>query len=235
MMWNVTDETPKNCERFLDKNGMSLFLRCLQTFPDRGELLRNMMGLLGNVAEVQNLRCKLLVAQYIKVFSNLLDSTSDGIEVSYNACGVLAHVCSDGPTVWLIDSPTYEDIQNKMIDAINRWPMRSKRNINYRSFEPILRLIPASASPASQHWACWALANLTRVYPEKYCPLLEKERGLVRLQPLLNDEIRARIDTKKLVQRVMLHHARFNDKIPHETWSDVEMDVSDVDIDMDGD
>ena len=29
------------------------------------------MGLLGNVAEVQNLRCKLMVAQYIKVFRSV--------------------------------------------------------------------------------------------------------------------------------------------------------------------
>ena len=27
-MWNVTDETPINCERFLDGGGMHLFLRC---------------------------------------------------------------------------------------------------------------------------------------------------------------------------------------------------------------
>lgn len=29
-MWNATDETPRNCQRFLDGNGMDLFLRCLR-------------------------------------------------------------------------------------------------------------------------------------------------------------------------------------------------------------
>lgn len=28
-MWNVTDETPLNCERFLDGSGMEYFLGCL--------------------------------------------------------------------------------------------------------------------------------------------------------------------------------------------------------------
>lgn len=28
-MWNVTDETAVNCERFLDGNGMEYFLQCL--------------------------------------------------------------------------------------------------------------------------------------------------------------------------------------------------------------
>lgn len=28
-MWNVTDEAPSNCKRFLDGNGMKYFLGCL--------------------------------------------------------------------------------------------------------------------------------------------------------------------------------------------------------------
>ena len=83
VMWNVTDETPANSERFLDKNGMEVpnsfmnifvkvtkcahsppqlltkfsakvFLQCKEAFPDTIELLRNMMGLLGNIAEVSH-------------------------------------------------------------------------------------------------------------------------------------------------------------------------------------
>ena len=30
-MWNVTDETPVNCERFLADGGMMLFLKCKVT------------------------------------------------------------------------------------------------------------------------------------------------------------------------------------------------------------
>jgi Zyg-11 family protein len=43
-MWNVTDETPENCRLFLEGRGMDLFLRCLNAFPNKAELLRNMMG-----------------------------------------------------------------------------------------------------------------------------------------------------------------------------------------------
>lgn len=39
------------------------------------------MGLLGNVAEVKDIRHRLMTASFIKVFSDLLDSKSDGIEV----------------------------------------------------------------------------------------------------------------------------------------------------------
>lgn len=29
-MWNVTDETPLNCQRFLEEKGMEYFLDCLK-------------------------------------------------------------------------------------------------------------------------------------------------------------------------------------------------------------
>jgi Zyg-11 protein homolog len=44
--------------------------------------MRNMMGLLGNVAEVSELRSRLMQGHFIKVFSDLLFSTQDGIEVT---------------------------------------------------------------------------------------------------------------------------------------------------------
>lgn len=40
-----------------------------------------MMGLVGNVAEVKRLRNRLMKTEFITVFADLLDSSSDGIEV----------------------------------------------------------------------------------------------------------------------------------------------------------
>ncbi|XP_076034318.1 protein zer-1 homolog [Oratosquilla oratoria] len=177
-MWNVTDETPVNCKRFLDGKGMTYFQQCLKKFEDKPELLRNMMGLLGNVAEVSSLRGRLMTTTLITTFADLLDSPSDGIEVSYNAAGVLSHIASDGHHTWTIESPTREEVLERMVAAIERWNLSAKRNINYRSFEPILRLLKVTHTPQCQHWAVWALANLTRVYPDKYCSLVEEEHGL---------------------------------------------------------
>lgn len=123
-----------------------------------------MMGLLGNVAEVHNLRHHLMRPDYISVFSELLDSYSDGIEVSYNAAGVISHIASDGPEAWTITEPSRRYVLDKMSVAIYRWDINSQRNINYRSFEPILYLVKIYETPECQHWAIWALANLTKVY-----------------------------------------------------------------------
>ncbi|KAH8232765.1 hypothetical protein KR038_007980 [Drosophila bunnanda] len=217
-MWNVTDETAINCKRFLFGRGMEYFLKCLHTFPDRDELLRNMMGLLGNVAEVKWLRPKLMTQEFIEVFARLLDSLSDGIEVggsdasasllarvrvgemgsanhanlrfqvSYNAAGVLAHIASDGADAWTIKTPSREHVLERMVAAIQRWDIKSERNINYRSFEPILSLVRCYETPQCQHWAVWALANLTQVYPEKYCQLVEQENGIQILNELIEHE-----------------------------------------------
>ncbi|KAI5735659.1 hypothetical protein M8J77_021082 [Diaphorina citri] len=187
-MWNVTDETAINCARFLNNGGMELFLNCLQYFPEKDELLRNMMGLLGNVAEVKSLRPKLMTSKFIEVFANLVSSKSDGIEVSYNAAGVLSHIASDGPEAWTIRYPAREKVLAKMVEAIERWPIDSERNINYRSFEPIIQLLRVYHTPECQHWSVWALANLTKVYPEKYCQVVEAEGGIELLQNLLDNE-----------------------------------------------
>lgn len=83
--------------------------------------------------------------------------------MSYNAAGVLAHIASDGPDAWTIDEPAREDVLIRMVKAIERWNLTSERNINYRSFEPILGLVRCYDTPQCQHWAVWALANLTFV------------------------------------------------------------------------
>ncbi|XP_022121517.1 protein zer-1 homolog [Pieris rapae] len=185
-MWNVTDETPINCQRFLDGHGMTYFLACLRWFRGNFELVRNMMGLLGNVAEVAALRPKLMRPVIIMAFYNLLNSVADGIEVSYNAAGVIAHIASDGPEAWTIREPSRTAVLNRMSAAIHRWDRKAERNINYRSFHPILNLLNARHTPECQQWAVWALANLTTVYPEKYCKLLEREGGIEMLKELLH-------------------------------------------------
>ena len=68
---------------------MELFLQCKERFYNHNDLLRNMMGLLGNVAEVKELRPQLMTTEFVSEFLLLVDSTSDGIETSYNAAGVL--------------------------------------------------------------------------------------------------------------------------------------------------
>ena len=56
----------------------------------------------------------------------------DPLQVSYNAAGVLAHMVSDGPESWKIKEPNRDEVLNRISNAIYRWDLDSKRNINYR-------------------------------------------------------------------------------------------------------
>ena len=90
---------------------------------------------------------------------------SDGIEIPYNSAGVLAHLMSDGEDDWsMCNLHAREDVIKDLENAIGDWDQNSERNINYRSFEPIFRLVAQYSQPICQLWSCWALANLTTVY-----------------------------------------------------------------------
>ncbi|XP_069106864.1 protein zer-1 homolog [Argopecten irradians] len=52
---------------------------------------------------------------------------------------------------------------------------------------PIFKLLRAFDTTAAQHWSVWALANLTLVYPGKYCSLLKKEGGVDLLEQVIQD------------------------------------------------
>ena len=53
-------------------------------------------------------------------------------QVSYNAAGVLSHMTSDGVDGWTISEPKREVVLSRIVNAIDRWDLESKRNINYR-------------------------------------------------------------------------------------------------------
>ncbi|KAF8777650.1 Protein zer-1 like protein [Argiope bruennichi] len=231
IFYSFLDETPINCARFLEGKGMDLFLGCLEAFPQKPELLRNMMGLLGNVAEVKELRCHLMKDEYLLVFSQLLNSKSDGIEVSYNAAGILSHIASDGPEPWITHNITAvkrDEVLKQMVEAIEKWNLDTKRNINYRSFKPILRLLTVEHTPEAQHWAVWALANLTKVYPEKYCNLLKEEGGIELLQNLLQKPSYSRIH--QLAEITINNCVRYQERSTDPAYDDEEDDEDALDV-----
>merc|ERR1712059_10037 len=145
-----------------------------------------MMGLLGNVAEVQSCRKRLMTTEFVAEFSFLLDSQTDGIEVSYNAAGVISHIASDGEEAWTIHNPSRSHVLERLNRAVNRWDLASNRNINYRSLCPIIDLLSVKHTTECQLWATWAIANLTRFDQNKYCPLVQEEGGVRQIKLILD-------------------------------------------------
>ena len=61
-----------------------------------------------------------MTPKFIEEFSFLLDSHKDGIEVSYNAAGVLSHMASDGDQAWTCDTPHRDHVLERLVRAVNR-------------------------------------------------------------------------------------------------------------------
>ncbi|CAF1358197.1 unnamed protein product [Rotaria sordida] len=213
LLWNITDETPENCRRFIeDNNGLQTFHECLDLWSDKRDLVRNMLGLLGNVAEVKELRHYLVTPLHMEKFRILLKrSQQNDIEIPYNCGGILANILSDGLEAWTITSSIEQSIVNQEIyDSVQTWDLHRQRTINYRSLAPILRLLNENYPSGCIMWAVWAMTNLTTVLPEKYCTLVRNEIGEPLLSQILySDKMGEPI--RNLAQAALTNVQRFYD------------------------
>eukprot|EP00794_Sanderia_malayensis_P015751 gene15751-17340_t len=198
----LSDEIPENSQYIIENGGLEIFADCMQKFENEPLLHRAIMGLMGNIAEVDHLRFRLMNHKYVELFIEMLDLEKFDFEVGYQAAGVLSHMTSDGERAWKLTRIGRHQCMKKMIDTVSRWDVQRSRSIYYRSLKPILRLISKEDAPAAQFWAVWVLANLTGVYPEKYCELLVGENALNILRNLLAS-LNASEDMKRLAQMAL--------------------------------
>ncbi|CAG2167458.1 unnamed protein product [Oppiella nova] len=66
-LWNLTDESPKTCQMFLQKGGLDLYLQVLQRFEGDCAVETKVLGLVNNIAEVEELRHNLLDLHFLRV------------------------------------------------------------------------------------------------------------------------------------------------------------------------
>ncbi|CAJ0933844.1 unnamed protein product, partial [Mesorhabditis belari] len=187
-LWTITDNTPMNCEKFLRESGLSLFEDCYQKFYEKQEIVYNMMGVIGNLAEVEMLRCQLMKDELLTIFCELLSVGDLSMEISYNSAGVLAHLAADKALPWNQVLICRQRVMENIVKATWAWKLEARRFINYDTFQPLLKLLSETNAFGSRHWAVWGIAHLTTTYPKKYCQLLECEGGVQILEDLSDDE-----------------------------------------------
>lgn len=177
-LWNVSDETPENSEKFIRNGGIQLLMDCFSMPDANDDVRKSAIGLVGNIAEVQYLRPHIMRSDLIELIALWTDQSrlsypAYDIELAYHACGTLSHLLSDGESAWTIATPTRQSVCEKVMTAVNSWNIDCPRYVNYRSFSPILGLIHRGVKEAS-HWAIWALLNLIQ-YDGDYRRILERE------------------------------------------------------------
>uniref|UniRef100_A0A2K6TX63 Zyg-11 family member B, cell cycle regulator n=1 Tax=Saimiri boliviensis boliviensis TaxID=39432 RepID=A0A2K6TX63_SAIBB len=162
-LWNLTDESPTTCRHFIENQGLELFMRVLESFPTESSIQQKVLGLLNNIAEVQELHSELMWKDFIDHISSLLHSVE--VEVSYFAAGIIAHLISRGEQAWTLSRSQRNSLLDDLHSAILKWPTPECEMV---LFSPVLFL-------------CFFPAS-------RYCSMLIEEGGLQHLYNIKDHE-----------------------------------------------
>lgn len=185
-LWNLTDESPTTCRHFIENQGLELFMRVLESFPTESSIQQKVLGLLNNIAEVQELHSELMWKDFIDHISSLLHSVE--VEVSYFAAGIIAHLISRGEQAWTLSRSQRNSLLDDLHSAILKWPTPECEMVAYRSFNPFFPLLGCFTTPGVQLWAVWAMQHVCSKNPSRYCSMLIEEGGLQHLYNIKDHE-----------------------------------------------
>ncbi|KAF3819828.1 hypothetical protein GH733_015337 [Mirounga leonina] len=184
-LWNLTDESPTTCRHFIENQGLELFMRVLESFPTESSIQQKVLGLLNNIAEVQELHSELMWKDFIDHISSLLHSVE--VEVSYFAAGIIAHLISRGEQAWTLSRSQRNSLLDDLHSAILKWPTPECEMVAYRSFNPFFPLLGCFTTPGVQLWAVWAMQHVCSKN-RTYCSMLIEEGGLQHLYNIKEHE-----------------------------------------------
>uniref|UniRef100_A0A665UR77 Zyg-11 family member B, cell cycle regulator n=1 Tax=Echeneis naucrates TaxID=173247 RepID=A0A665UR77_ECHNA len=179
-LWNLTDESPTTCRHFIENQGLDLFIKVLESFPNESSIQQKVLGLLNNIAEVGELHGELMVQGFLDHISTLLHSSE--VEVSYFAAGILAHLTSRGEEAWTLSPDLRSLLLEQLHAVIMKWPPPECEMVAYRSFNPFFPLLECFHTPGVQLWAAWAMQHVCSKNAARYCSMLLEEGGLQQLE-----------------------------------------------------
>ncbi|XP_072543161.1 protein zyg-11 homolog [Salminus brasiliensis] len=186
-LWNLTDETPNSCRIFLQNQGLELYMELLETYYFDSTVQQKVLGLLNNVAEVEDLREQLMEEDLLEYILALLHGPAVEVGVSYFAGGVLANLASGRGPEWTLDTQLRDTILSRLHSSVMSWTPPDHKMVSYRSFQPFYPLLDLSQPSGVQLWALWGIQLVIRQNVAQYRTLLEEEGGLHKLRDLTSD------------------------------------------------
>ncbi|XP_013407895.1 protein zyg-11 homolog B [Lingula anatina] len=186
-LWNLTDESPATCSIFISEGGLELFMQVLESYVSaaddkRIQIETKVLGLLNNIAEVPDLRERLLNDECIEAHRRLL--ASKHIDVSYFAAGIVSHLISVEP-LWLGRQALRKELLLELGQAVGCWSQPNNEMVAYRSFHPFFPLLQCGSPSEVQLWAVWAIHHVCSKNASRYCPMLKEEGGSSLIRALL--------------------------------------------------
>lgn len=200
-LWNLTDEMPAAARNFVECQGLELYEEVLESYYTEPSIQQKILGLLNNVAEVEELQADLMEEDLLEHILGLLQDSQVEVGVRYFAGGILAHLASRAEA-WTLDDELRTTILKQLHDSIITWTQLEREMVSYRSFRPFCPLLQTRQPSGVQLWAVWAIHLVCSQNTSHYSSMLEKE-GLIELLKALAAHPDTHGDIKGLSESIL--------------------------------
>lgn len=201
-LWNLTDETPTACRHFIQCQGVELYMELLESYFSESSIQQKLLGLLNNIAEVEELRVELQDEELVEHLLTLLINPAVDVDVSYFAGGILAHLASGMGPVWGLDAKLHRTVLDKLHSSVLTWSFPQREIVSYRTLQPFYQLLQLSQYSGVQLWALWAVQLVCSQNAAQYCSMLHTEGGTDILK-FLSSHPDTHSDVKSLAENIL--------------------------------
>ncbi|XP_059915735.1 protein zyg-11 homolog [Gadus macrocephalus] len=182
-LWNLTDGSPAAGRHFVQCQGLELYVEVLESYCSEPSVQQKVLGLLNNLAEVEELQGDLMEEDLLDYVLSVLGDPRVGVEVRYFAGGFLAQL-SSRPKAWTLRQELLETIHQQLHLAVMTWSPAEREMVSYRCFTPFLPLLQTSQPAGVQLWAAWAVHLVCSHNAPHYSPMLQQEGVVLLLEAL---------------------------------------------------
>ncbi|KAM8839028.1 protein zyg-11 homolog isoform 1-T1 [Synchiropus picturatus] len=200
-LWNLTDETPTAARNFIECNGLELYEEVLESYHNEASVQQKILGLLNNLAEVEELQSELMEEDLIEHILGLLQNPDMELGVRYFAGGILAHLASR-PASWSLDEQLHSTTLRQLHASIKTWTHLDREMVSYRSFRPFRPLLQTCQPCGVQLWAVWAIQLVCKQDTSHYSRILLQE-GVEELLQSLASHPDTHTDVKEASENIL--------------------------------
>ncbi|KAM9323004.1 protein zyg-11 homolog [Pholidichthys leucotaenia] len=200
-LWNLTDEIPVAARNFIECQGLELYEEVLESYYTEPSIQQKILGLLNNLAEVEELQANLMEEDLLEHVLSLLQDPQVEMGVRYFAGGILAHLTSRAGA-WTLDEELRSSVLKHLHVSITTWTPLEREMVSYRSFRPFCPLLQTCQPSGVQLWALWAIQQVCSQNAYHYSSLLEDE-GLTELLRALAAHSNTHSDVRGLSERIL--------------------------------
>uniref|UniRef100_A0A8C5FE72 Protein zyg-11 homolog n=1 Tax=Gadus morhua TaxID=8049 RepID=A0A8C5FE72_GADMO len=180
-LWNLTDGSPAAGRHFVQCQGLELYVEVLESYCSEPSVQQKVLGLLNNLAEVEELQGDLMEEDLLDYVLSVLGDPRVGVEVRYFAGGFLAQL-SSRPKAWTLQ--LLLSAQLLLLQHLTSHGVLHPLTSSSRCFTPFLPLLRTSQPAGVQLWAAWALHLVCSHNAPHYSPMLQQEGVVLLLEAL---------------------------------------------------